>query len=151
MDEVTGGSNRRRFLSRVGIAITAAQAGSVKAAPDDPAREGQPAEDPGNAILKRAFIQGREYFVLRSGHIRLIAQADQVDLAPAFLWLAFDARDNRQTARKENALNFGNGAGFTSSALQVLLGGFPFTALGHETRTRWVVIDGIPADRKSVV
>jgi hypothetical protein len=146
MDELTEGSNRRRFLSRVGLAITAAQAGNIKAAPqDDQARKGQPAEDSSYATLKRAFIQGREYFVLRSGRIRLIAQADQVDLAPAFLWLAFDARDNRQTARKENALNFGNGAGLANSALQVLLGGFPFTALGHETQTRWVAIDGIPA------
>jgi hypothetical protein len=145
MDEVTEGSNRRRFLSRVGIAITAAQAGNVKATPQDAtARECQPAESPGKAILKRAFIQGREYFVLRSGHIRVIAQTDQMDLAPALLWLAFDARDNRQTARKENAFNFGDGAGFTRSALEVLLGGFPFTALGHETRTRWVLIDGIP-------
>ncbi|MDR3717448.1 MAG: hypothetical protein P4K98_01505 [Bryobacteraceae bacterium] len=75
----------------------------------------------------------------------MIAQADQVDLTPAFLWLAFDARDNRQTARKENAFNFGDGAGFAISALEVLLGGFPFTALGHETRTGWVLIDGIPA------
>jgi hypothetical protein len=146
MGEMTEGSSRRRFLSRAGIAIAATQAGNITAAPKEgQAHEGQPAEDPSNAILKRAFVLGREYFVLRSGRIRLIAQADQIDLAPAFLCLAFDARDNRQTARKENAFNFGAGAGFIRSALEVLLGGFPFTALGHETRTRWVLIDGIPA------
>ena len=84
MDEAKEGSNRRRFLSRVGIAIAAAQPGNITAAPkDDQAREGQPAEDPSNVHLKRAFVDGREYFVLRSGRIRLIAQADRFDLARA--------------------------------------------------------------------
>ncbi len=136
-------SSRRQFLTRVGAAAaTSAAIPAGAQAAGAPAAEGC---DP--AYLKRAFVQGREYFVLRSGGIRLIAQADQVDLAPAFLWLAFDARDNRQTARKENGLNFGAGTGFVRSAVEVLLGGFAFTALGHETRTGWVVLDGIPAVR----
>ncbi len=50
-------------------------------------------------LLKRSFFQGREYFVLRSGRAELIAQADQADLAPAVLYLLFDAQDNRQTAQ----------------------------------------------------
>ena len=32
-----------------------------------------------------------------------------------------------------------------NSALEVVLGGFPFTALGHETETRWTAVYGIPA------
>jgi hypothetical protein len=135
-------SNRREFLTRIG-SVAAAASPAVVVAAQNPAA--QPAEIADNALLLRAFVYGRDYFVLRSGRIRLIAQADQIDGAPAFLWLAFDARDNRQTVRKENAFNFGAGAGFIRSALEVLLGGFPFTALGHETRTRWVLLDGIPA------
>ena len=96
-------------------------------------------------LLQRSFFEGREYFVLRSGRAQLIAQADRADLAPAFLYLLFDAQDNRQSARKQTAFNFGNGQGFVNSALEVVLGGFPFTAFGHETQTRWVAIDGIPA------
>jgi hypothetical protein len=93
----------------------------------------------------RSFLKGREYFVLRSGRAQMIVQADQVDLGPAFMFLLFDAADNRQSARKETAFNFGDGAGMAASALQVVLGGFPFTALGHETQTRWTTVEGIPA------
>ena len=96
-------------------------------------------------LLKRSFVHGREYFVLRSGRAKLIVQADQADLAPAFLYLLFDAQDNQQSARKEQAFNFGDGQGFVNSAVEVLLGGFPFTALGHQTQTRWGLCEGIPA------
>ena len=97
------------------------------------------------ASLKKSFVHGREYFVLRSGRAKLIAQADQVDVAPAFLYLLFDAQDNQQSARKERAFNFAEGQGFARSGLEVLLGGFAFTALGHQTQTRWVMCEGIPA------
>ncbi len=96
-------------------------------------------------LLKRSFFHGREYFVLRSGRAKMVVQADQADLAPAFLYLLFDAEDNRQTSRKERAFNFEEGAGFVRSALEVKLGGFNFSALGHKTATRWVQMDGIPA------
>jgi hypothetical protein len=96
-------------------------------------------------LLKRSFAHGREYFVLQSGRAKLIAQADQFDLAPAFLYLVFDAENNQQTIRKEKAFNFGEGQGFVNSALEVVLGGFAFTALGHQTQTRWAMVDGIPA------
>ena len=59
--------------------------------------------------------------------------------------MLFDAQNAKQSARKESAFNFAPNAGFGSSALEVVLGGFPFTALGHRTDTRWVVKDGIPA------
>jgi len=97
------------------------------------------------ALHKQSFIQGREYFVLRSGRAKLVAQADQVDLGPAVMYLLFDANDNSQSARKERAFNFAEGQGLAASALEVVLGGFPFTALGHETQTRWTTIDGVPA------
>ena len=97
------------------------------------------------ALHKRSFLYGREYFVLRSDRAKLIVQADKVDLGPAVMYLLFDAADNRQTARKEQAFNFVEGQGMAASALEVLLGGFPFTAVGHQTRTRWTTVDGIPA------
>ncbi len=97
------------------------------------------------SLQKRSFLEGREYFVLRSGRAQMIVQADKVDLGPAFMYLLFDAEDNRQSARKETAFNFADGEGMAASALQVVLGGYPFTALGHETQTRWTTVEGIPA------
>ena len=96
-------------------------------------------------LNKAAFFHGREYFVVRSGRAQMVVQADRADLGPAFTWLLFDAQDAKQSARKENAFNFVPKEGFGSSALEVVLGGFPFTALGHRTDTRWVVEEGIPA------
>ncbi len=96
-------------------------------------------------LNKASFFYGREYFILRSGRAQMLVQADRADLGPAFTWLMFDAENAKQSARKENAFNFVPNEGFGSSALEVVLGGFPFTALGHRTETRWVVKDGIPA------
>lgn len=105
-----------------------------------------PTLDPGwEAWLKRSFVAGREYFVLRSGRAKMIVQADQSDPTPAFLYLLFDAENNRQTGRKERAYNFESGAGFVRSGLEVVLGGHAFTAWGHQTRTRWVWWQGMPA------
>ena len=42
----------------------------------------------------------------------MIVQADKADLAPAVMYLLFDARDSRQSKLKEAALNFGDGAGY---------------------------------------
>jgi len=100
--------------------------------------------------LKRSFVPGRDYFILRSGRARLIIQADQASTSPGFLWLGFDSRANKVTQfrnerRKEDAINFDAGKGFLRSALEVLLGGFPFTSIAHETKTRWVWIEAIPA------
>jgi hypothetical protein len=92
-----------------------------------------------------SFFYGREYFILRSGRAQMLLQADRADLGPAFTWMLFDAQDAKQSARKDRAFNFVPKEGFGSSALEVVLGGFPFTALGHRTDTRWVVTDGIPA------
>jgi hypothetical protein len=110
-------------------------------------REAWPAQG-GPAVLalqKLSFVYGREYFVLRSGRAKMIVQADRVDLGPAFTFILVDATNPSQTHRKEMAFNFAPPGGFTSSALQVVLGGFPFTALGNRTETRWVDLDGIPA------
>ena len=115
---------------------------AIMAAIDIPAASLDPAVV---SLHQRSFLHGREYFVLRSGRAKLIVQADQVDLGPAFMYLLFDASDNRQTVRKKNAFNFGDGQGLAASALEVVLGGFPFTAMGHQTRTRWTTLDGVPA------
>ena len=96
-------------------------------------------------LNKAAFFHGREYFVLRSGRAQMVLQADRADLGPAFTWLLFDAQDAKQSARKEKAFNYVPKEGFGSSALEVVLGGFPFTALGHRADTRWVTAEGIPA------
>jgi len=96
-------------------------------------------------LNKLPFFLGREYFVLRSGRTQMIVQADRADLGPAFTYLLFDVQNARQSASKQRAFNFTPDAGFSSSALEVVLGGFPFTALGHRTETRWVAVDGIPS------
>jgi hypothetical protein len=96
-------------------------------------------------LNKLPYFYGREYFVLRSGRTQMIVQADRADLGPAFTYLLFDAQDARQSAAKQRALNFTAETGFASSALEVVLGGYPFTALGHRTETHWVSLDGVPA------
>jgi hypothetical protein len=96
-------------------------------------------------LNKAAFLHGREYFILRSGRAQMLLQADRGDFGPAFTWLLFDAQDAKQSARKDRAFNFLPNEGFGASALEVVLGGFPFTALGHRTDTRWVMADGIPS------
>ena len=95
-------------------------------------------------LNKASFFYGREYFILRSGRAQMLLQADRADLGPAFTWMLFDAQNAKQSARKESAFNFVPNEGFCSSALEVVLGGFPFTALGHRTDTRWVVAEGVP-------
>lgn len=97
------------------------------------------------SLHKRSFLYGREYFVLRSDQAKLIVQADKADLGPAVMYLLFDADDNRQSSRKQKAFNFVEGPGLLASGTEVVLGGFPFTAVGHQTATRWTVVDGIPA------
>jgi hypothetical protein len=104
--------------------------------------------DPGAArheLSKLPFFLGREYFVLRSGRAQMIIQADRADLGPAFTYLLFDAQNARQNVRKDGAFNFTASDGFASSALVVEMGGFPFTALGHRTDTRWHVEGPTPS------
>lgn len=97
------------------------------------------------ALNKQPFFLGREYFVLRSGRAELIVQADRADLGPALTYLLFDSQNASHSARKDRAFNFDPTAGFASSALVVELGGYPFTAYGHRTDTRWTLYQGIPA------
>ena len=65
------------------------------------------------------FLYGREYFVLRSGRVQMVVQADRMDLGTSFGYLLFDAQDARQSARKANAFNFDSETGLLSSALSV--------------------------------
>ena len=74
----------------------------------------------------------------------MIVQADKADLAPAAMYLLFDAEDCRQNKDKEHVFNFADGQGMVNRALEVVLGGFPFTALGHETETRWTRSTAFP-------
>jgi len=154
--------NRRNFLLTATAGLTAASLGIAEAEEiqTDSASGRQDSSSWATAWnqspvvdvddLKRSFVPGRNYFVLRGGHARLILQADQASLWPGLLWLGFDSRAKKETQfrherRKENAINFDAGKGFLRSALEVLLGGFPFTALAYQTKTQWVWIEGIPA------
>ncbi len=91
-----------------------------------------------------SYLYGRQYYVLRSGRTQMFIQSDKVDLGSAFTYLLFDAEDAGQSARKDSACNFSPRTGFQTSALQILMGGYPFVALGQNTTARWVFQNGIP-------
>lgn len=95
-----------------------------------------------------AWFYGRNYHVLRSGPVQLIVQADRVALGPAVTCLLFNSRDASQSRLKSGAVNWVAGVGAGDSALQVVLGGVPFEALGHRTEVAWELQDdGTPAVR----
>jgi len=106
-------------------------------------------ELPGTLDLSAlSWFYGRDYFVLRSGREQMIIQADRADLGPAVTFLLFDIKNSRQSTRKQNALNWEKESGVRHSALEVVLGGFPFTAVGHRTETSWEPVEGgIPCVR----
>jgi hypothetical protein len=91
-----------------------------------------------------SFSPDREYFILRSGNAKLIIQADRSGIPPAVTYMLFDAEKPCQTRRKERALNYTRDEGCSASALAIVLGEHAFTALGHNTRVRWVQRDGVP-------
>jgi len=92
-----------------------------------------------------SYAVGREYFILRSGNARLILQSDKSGAQPACTYMLFDADKPCQTLKKERAFNYSPGNACSASALEVMLGGTPFTALGHTTDVRWQCRDGIPS------
>lgn len=96
-------------------------------------------------LNKIPFLYGREYFVLRSGRAKVAFQVDRADLGPAFTHMLFDVENPWQSERKVRAFNFDMETGFASTALQVELGGFAFTAFGEQTESQWVNTDGIPS------
>ena len=91
-----------------------------------------------------SYFYGRQYFVLRSDRAQLFIQTDKVDLGSAFTYLLFDAENARQSERKTQAINYNTKNGFQSSALQVVMGGYPFVALGQNSSIKWVYEKGIP-------
>jgi hypothetical protein len=92
-----------------------------------------------------SFAAGREYFILRSGNAKLILQSDRVGMNPAVTYMLFDASRPCQTLRKGRAFNFTLGKACASSALEVLLRGTPFTALGYTTKVQWSIQKGVPS------
>jgi len=98
-----------------------------------------------NDDFDNSFSYGREYFIMRSGNAKLILQTDKQTNRPAYSYLLFDAEIPGKTSRKENAFNYSKETTCTESALQVVLGKNAFTALGINTTTHWVTIDGIPS------
>ena len=97
-----------------------------------------------NKLNNYSYLYGREYYVLRSGRTQMFIQSDKVDLGSAFTYLLFDAQNAQQSARKDSACNYTAANGFQSSALQIVIGKYPFIALGQNTGTKWIVDNGIP-------
>lgn len=93
----------------------------------------------------RNYLQGRDYYVLRSGNAQMIVQADQVDVGPAFTYLLFDAQWPAQSRKTANAFNFTPLNGTFSSAVGVKMKDFTFTPLAHTTTIRWIMENGIPS------
>lgn len=93
----------------------------------------------------QSYLFGRDYYVIRSGRAKMVIQADQVNIGPAFSFMLFDAQVPKQTEKKASAFNYSQENGFYSSALEVIMKNYSFTALGQNTSTNWVVEDGIPA------
>lgn len=104
------------------------------------AARAQNAADP----FHSAFAPGREYFILRSGTARMIIETNTHGVRPAVTWLLFDATTSCQTLRKERAYNHEKERACETSALEVLIGGMPFTALPHNTVAGWVTDGGVP-------
>ncbi len=102
-------------------------------------------QNPNQNLIDQAYFTGRSYYVLRSGEAKMVVQADRAGLGPAFTFLLYEADKTKQTSRKHLAYNYTAEAGFSSSALEVLLKGFAFTALGTQLETRWVVEEGVPS------
>jgi hypothetical protein len=92
-----------------------------------------------------SFSVGREYFILRSGNAKLILQSDNSGMQPAFFYLLFDANTPCQTLKKERAFNYTSEKQCYTSALEMVLGGTAFTALGQNCNVHWADHDGIPA------
>ena len=96
-------------------------------------------------LVDQSYFFGRDYFLLRSGRVKMVIQCDKADIGPAFTYLLFDATESAQTSRKEKAFNYAPKKGFASSALEVIMKNYYFTALGHNTLTRWTLEKGIPS------
>jgi hypothetical protein len=97
-------------------------------------------------LQNRGFFHDREYFMVRSGRLQWLIQADRADLGPAVTGYLFDASYIAQND-KGQAYNFNETNGARSSALEVVSqkSKFAFMAFGEQTRMRWVNPDGTPA------
>ena len=96
-------------------------------------------------LQQRGFFHGRTYFMVRSGRVQWVIQADRADLGPAVTGYLLDADYIPQNS-KNQAYNCTDADGVRSSALEVvsLKSRFAFTAFGEQTRVRWTRRDGIP-------
>lgn len=92
-----------------------------------------------------SFVVGREYFILRSGNAKLILQSHKSGTQPAVTYMLFDANKPCQTLTKGRAFNYVPGKACSASALEVVMRGVPFTALGHTSDVHWRYHDGIPS------
>ena len=99
----------------------------------------------GQQLTDQSYLSGRDYFVLRSGRAKMVIQYDKVNIGPAFSYMLFDARVPKQTARKATAFNYKTPNGFYSSAVEVKMKNYSFTALGQNTYTNWIIENGIPS------
>ena len=105
----------------------------------------QGAEPTALDLRNRGFFHGREYFMVRSGRLQWIMQADRADLGPALTGYLLDADYIPQNSKRQ-AYNYTDTDGVTSSVLEVVSrkSGFAFRAYGEQTRVRWIQEAGIP-------
>ncbi|GHV64614.1 hypothetical protein FACS1894199_03280 [Bacteroidia bacterium] len=92
-----------------------------------------------------AFMQGRRYYMLRSGQIKMMVQADKNGTSPAFNYLLFDAHNAANSRIKSNACNYTKDEKYFSSSLRLRMKKYAFAALGNTCETRWTNCDGIPS------
>ncbi len=97
-------------------------------------------------LQQRGFFHGREYFMVRSGRLQWLIQADRADLGPAVTGYLLDATYTAQNG-KAQAYNFSATNGVRSTALAVVSqkSKYAFTAFGEQTRVRWADDDGLPS------
>ena len=84
-------------------------------------------------LQQRGFFHGREYFMVRSGRLQWLIQADRADLGPAVTGYLFDADCISQNS-KPQAYDYTDADGVRSSALEVIpqKSEFAFTAFGEQ-------------------
>lgn len=94
---------------------------------------------------EHSYLQGRTYYVLRSGRANMILQTDKVGYVPAFGFMLFDMGTPWQSKVKKGAYNFTETDAFYNSVLKMRLKSFPFTALPQTTESGWCYVEGIPS------
>jgi hypothetical protein len=106
---------------------------------------GQQSDTINDPYADNGYMQGRLYYAIRSGQVKMMVQADKVGTSPAFSYLLFDAQNPANSKRKNRAYNYTSETKFFSSVLRVRMKDFAFAPLGSTCSTRWIIEEGIPS------